>query len=106
MQTNRTRGVTRSSRKLLDDLRDLVAEVETLTANSVGETSSEVLESVLARLESTQEGVAALYHEAKDKVVERASSTDQMIRANPYGSLAIAAGIGLVAGVILGRQRD
>lgn len=106
MQTNRIRGVTRSSRKLLDDLRDLVAEVEALTANSVGEASSEVLERIRARLDATQDSVAALYHEGREKVAEQASSTDQMIRANPYGSLAIAAGVGLVAGVILGRQRN
>ena len=42
--------------------------------------------------------------EAKQRVAAGARCTDEAIRANPYQSLAIAAGVGVVVGVLLGRR--
>ncbi len=47
-----------------------------------------------------------MYEGAKQRVVAGAKSTDQAIRANPYQSLAIAAGVGLLVGVLLGRRSN
>jgi len=41
---------------------------------------------------------------AKKKVVAGAKYTDSTIRENPYRALAIAAGVGLLVGVLLGRR--
>ena len=40
----------------------------------------------------------------RDITHHRAQCTDQAIRANPYQSLAIAAGVGILVGVLIGRR--
>jgi ElaB/YqjD/DUF883 family membrane-anchored ribosome-binding protein len=56
------------------------------------------------RFDAAQERFTDIYEGAKKKVVAGAKCTDAAIRANPYQSLAIAAGVGLLVGVLLGRR--
>ena len=45
-----------------------------------------------------------LYDGAKKKVVAGAKYTDTAIRENPYQALAIALGVGVLIGVLVGRR--
>jgi len=56
------------------------------------------------RFDAAQERLGVMYEGAKQRVVAGAKCTDQTIRANPYQSLAIAAGVGMLMGVLLGRR--
>jgi len=94
----------RSPKELLVELQALVAEAETMMGDSVAEHSAEAIESLHSRFVAAQEQVADAYAGARKKVVAGAKYTDQTIRANPYQSLAIAAGIGLLVGIFLGRR--
>jgi len=91
-------------RELLSELQVLVAEAETMMADSLSEHSAAAIESLRARFFAAQERFAELYDGAKRKVVAGARCTDEAIRANPYQSLAIATGVGLLVGVLLGRR--
>jgi ElaB/YqjD/DUF883 family membrane-anchored ribosome-binding protein len=102
---NQTDTVTQTPEEIVTELRALVIEAEKILGN---DTTAPCSESVLAalheRLEAAQERLANFYASAKQKVVKGAKFTDGAIRANPYQSLAIALGVGLLAGVLLGRR--
>ena len=54
--------------------------------------------------QAAQERFADIYEGAKKKVVAGAKYTAATIRENPYQSLAIALGVGVVLGVLIGRR--
>ncbi len=91
-------------KELLHDLQALVAEAETMMTASASEHSADALETLRTRFHAAQERFSHLYDGARTKVVAGARCTDQTIRANPYQSIAIAAGVGLLVGVLLGRR--
>ena len=90
---------------LLHELNTLVREAEAMVAGSVAEHSAEALGCLRARFDAAHERCAEAYAAARQKVVAGAKYTDETIRANPYQSLAIAAGIALLVGVLVGRSR-
>lgn len=95
---------TQSPEELLTELRTLVTDAEKMIGDSVTETSADAMGALRSRFADAQERLADLYADARDKVVSGAKYTDKAIRANPYQSLAIAAGVGLLAGVLIGRR--
>ena len=102
-ETNRT---TQTPGDVLNELRALVAEAERMLGSQPegGCNCDVTLAALRERFETAQARCAELYAGAKGKVIAGAKSTDEAIRENPYQSIAIAAGIGLVAGVLLGRR--
>ena len=102
-ETNRT---TQTPEEVLNELRGLVAEAQRmLRESSRGGCDCDLnLASLRERFESAQERCAELCTDAKQRVIAGAKTTDAAIRENPYASLAIAAGVGLLAGVFLGRR--
>jgi ElaB/YqjD/DUF883 family membrane-anchored ribosome-binding protein len=91
-------------RELLNDLHALVAEAEKMMGDSLSEHAGEAVGALRARFDAAHERLGEVCSRAKQKVVAGAKCTDQAIRANPYQSLAIAAGAGLLIGVLLGRR--
>jgi ElaB/YqjD/DUF883 family membrane-anchored ribosome-binding protein len=91
-------------KELLTDLQALVAEAETMIADSLSEHSADAIDSLRSRFVAAQERFTDAYAGARKKVIAGAKYTDETIRANPYQSLAIAAGVGLLVGVLLGRR--
>ena len=55
-------------------------------------------------IETARTRVVGLYEEGKEAGVTSAESADATIRENPYQSLAIGAGIGLLIGLLVGRN--
>ncbi|MBK8476010.1 MAG: DUF883 family protein [Opitutaceae bacterium] len=90
--------------ELLNDLQALVGEAEAMITDSVSEHSADAIESLQTRFHAAQARFAEAYAGARKKVVAGAKCTDTAIRENPYQALAIAGGIGLLLGVLLGRR--
>ncbi len=90
--------------ELLHDLQKLVGEAEAMITDSVTEHSADAVESLQARFHAAQERFADVYAGARKKVIAGAKCTDTAIRENPYQALAIAGGVGLLLGVLLGRR--
>ena len=89
---------------LLEDLHTLVADAEKMMGEAVSERTGEAMAALRQRYEAAQEKLGVLYDGARERVVAGAKCTDTAIRENPYQALAIAAGVGLVAGILLGRR--
>lgn len=91
-------------KELLNELQALVAEAEAMIADSAAEHSAEAIDSLRSRFVAAQERFADAYAGARKKVIAGAKYTDEAIRANPYQSLAIALGVGVLVGVLIGRR--
>jgi ElaB/YqjD/DUF883 family membrane-anchored ribosome-binding protein len=101
---NNTETTAQTPKDLLNDLHTLVAEAEKMMGDSLSENSEGAISALRSRFDAAQERLSDLYTGARKKVVAGAKYTDETIRANPYQSIAIAAGVGLLVGVLLGRR--
>ena len=101
---HRNGSVAQKPEELLNDLRSLVGEAEKLIGESAGEQSEELLTSLRERFAAAQERFSEVYDGARKKVIAGAKYTDETIRENPYQSLAVALGIGVLVGVLVGRR--
>ncbi len=93
--------------KLISDFKVVVADAEELlrvTAGQAGEKAVELRSKIQSRLADAKlqlaDTQAALVEKAK--VVSRA--TDDYVHDNPWRSVGIAAGVGLVIGLLIGRR--
>jgi len=101
---NNTASSPQTPKDLLNDLHTLVAEAEKMMGDSISEHTEDAVSALRARYDAAQERFSDLYAGARKRVVAGAKYTDETIRANPYQSIAIAAGVGLLVGVLLGRR--
>jgi ElaB/YqjD/DUF883 family membrane-anchored ribosome-binding protein len=93
---------------ILNELRALVSEAERIIgqAPAAGCDCETTLAALRERMEAAQERCAELYEGTKRKVIAGAQRADATVRENPYQSIAIAVGVGLLAGVLLGRRAN
>ena len=96
-------AVKEDAQRLLTDLRALGLEAEKIIESSAAELTDSALVSLQDRLRTAQERFSEFYGTAKQKTVAGVKYTDEVVRANPYQSAAIAAGVGLLAGFLIGR---
>ena len=97
---------SQSPQDLVHDLQALVLEAEQMIGGTVSESSTATMGALRARYDAAQERLGELYENTKGRVVAGAKCTDAAIRANPYQSIAIAAGVGLLIGVLVGRRSN
>ena len=84
---------------LAKDARALMAA----TADVAGEKVAEARKRLAAALDSGKQ----IFGRVREKAVEGAQASDQLVRENPYQSLVIAFGVGAVVGFVLARcSRD
>ncbi len=102
MKNNKSTAQT--PKDLLHDLQTLVAEAEKMMGDSLSEHTADAVSALRTRYDAAHERMGELYDGAKKRVVAGAKCTDEAIRENPYQSIAIAAGVGLLVGVLLGRR--
>jgi ElaB/YqjD/DUF883 family membrane-anchored ribosome-binding protein len=106
LMKNRNAPEPQTPADLLNDLRTLVLEAEKMMESSVSEHTGDAMNALRTRYAAAQERVGELYTSARKNVVAGAKYTDETIRANPYQSIAIAAGVGLLIGVLVGRRSN
>jgi ElaB/YqjD/DUF883 family membrane-anchored ribosome-binding protein len=90
---------------ILHDLHAMIAEAERMVNDKAAEHSEEAVSTLRGRLDAAQERLTELYANAKQHVSAGAKYTDEAIRTHPYESVAVAAGIGLLVGLLVGRNR-
>ena len=98
------KDTAQTPKELLNDLHALVADAEKMMGDSISEHTADAVSALRTRYDAAQERLSDIYEGAKTRVVAGAKCTDTAIRENPYQALAIAAGVGLLAGILLGRR--
>ncbi len=93
--------------KLLADLRLVVADAEELlhsTAGQAGEGAAELRDKVRASLARARDGLAEAQEAALSKARAAGRAADDYVHDNPWRSIGIAAGFGLLVGLLIGRR--
>ncbi len=93
--------------KLERDMRNVVGEVEDLL-RSVGAQGSAATHATQDRLAGALEGVQqrlrALDEQVRTGTRHAAVATDDLVHARPWQAMAVAAAVGLLAGVLIARR--
>ena len=93
--------------KLMADLRLVVSDAEELlrsTAGQAGEGAAELRDRVQASLVRARAGLADAQDAALSRARAAGRAADDYVHDNPWRSIGIAAGFGLVVGLLIGRR--
>lgn len=93
--------------KLMADLRQVIADTEELlrmSAHEVGDSAVEVRGRIQERLKAARVELDELQDAAFAKVKAAGHATDEFVHENPWKAIGIAAGIGLVVGLLISRR--
>ncbi|MBM4296469.1 MAG: DUF883 domain-containing protein [Deltaproteobacteria bacterium] len=97
-------GETTSRDKLVGDLKNLVADAEELlkaTASQAGEKVAEARQKIEQSLIEGKKALADAEKTLRQKSKEAADLADDYVRDNPWSAVGIAAGVGLVLGLLI-----
>jgi len=97
-----------NSAKLLEALQSVVRDAEALlhaTASQTGDRIDAVRSRAEESLKQAKSSLGDLQDEALESVREAADATQDYVKKNPWQSIGIAAGVGLLIGLLL-RRRD
>ena len=97
-----------SKEKLMQDLRVVVGDAEELlraTAGQAGEKVSAARERIQENLVAAKVRLIAAEEAVVARTKQAAKATDQYVHENPWKAVGIAAGVGLVVGVLISRGR-
>lgn len=93
--------------KLMADLRLVVADAEELlrtTAGQAGEGAAELRDKVAATLARARASLADAQESALERARAAGRAADDYVHENPWRSIAVSAGFGLLVGVLIGRR--
>jgi ElaB/YqjD/DUF883 family membrane-anchored ribosome-binding protein len=105
--SNNIQSTTVTKEQLISDFKVVIADAEALikaTANQGGE----AVVNLRAKAEESLAAAKVKLGEAQDALVEKgkiaAQATDDYVHEKPWHAVGIAAGIGLVVGLLIGRR--
>ena len=93
--------------KLVADFKAVVSDAEELlkaTANQTGERAQAARARIEESLGEARERLASLQEDLLGRSREAARATNQLVHDNPWQSVAVAAGVGFLLGLIIGRR--
>jgi ElaB/YqjD/DUF883 family membrane-anchored ribosome-binding protein len=93
--------------KLVEDLKVVVRDAEALLRATSAQTGEKIQEARARAEESLKQArtrLTQLEDQAYQRARELADSTESYVRENPWQSLGIAAGVGILVGLLLSRR--
>ena len=93
--------------KLVADLKVVINDAEELlkiTAGQAGERAAAVRDRLQKTIEQAKGKLVEVENKALDQTKAAARATDAYVHENPWRSVGIAAGVGLLFGLLLGRR--
>ncbi len=103
----RTTAPEVTKEKLISDFKVVVADAEALLKASAGQ-GGEALAAVRARVGDSLAIAKTKMLEAEEELLEKtkaaAKATDEYVHDHPWHAVGIAAGVGLVIGMLIGRR--
>lgn len=96
-----------SKEKLINDLHQGIADSEEmlkLTADEVSAGAVQLRERVRERMNQAKVELLHLQQVTVEKAKAAGHATDEFVHQNPWKSIGIAAGVGLVVGLLISRR--
>ena len=96
-----------SKQKLVSDMKIVVSDAEEIlraTAGVAGEKMVDLREQIADRLHDAKMRLADAEAALVDKTKAAVRATDDYVNDNPWQAVGIAAGVGLLLGIIIGRR--
>lgn len=96
-----------NTEKLVADLKVLVADSEELLRASAGQAGEKIAaarERIQASLATARVKLAEAERIVLEQTKKAAKATDEYVHENPWKSVGIAAGVGFVLGLLIGRR--
>lgn len=93
--------------QLIKDLKALAADAEALlmaTANTSGDKLAEIRTKAEASLRAAKVTMADAQVDVLAKAKEAATATNHFVQENPWRSVGLAASVGVIVGLLLGRR--
>lgn len=93
--------------KLSQDFQAVVADAQALlraTANETGERAIAARERVLDTLQDARQQLSLVEEAVAARAKAAARATDDYVHEHPWKTAGIAAGVGLVVGLLIGRR--
>ena len=93
--------------QLVTDMKSVIADAEDMlsaTADQVGDKIARLRARVQDRLEVTRERLAEAEAVLRAKTVAAAKATDEYVHESPWTAVGIAAGVGLLVGLLVARR--
>lgn len=93
--------------QLIKNLKSLAADAEALlmaTANTSGDKLAEIRTKAEASLRSAKVTMADAQVDVLAKAKEAATATNHFVQENPWRSVGLAASVGVIVGLLLGRR--
>lgn len=98
---NRTKG------KMVDDFKAIVTDADDLlqaTAKVSGEGFTAARAKFAEKLTNAKTSLAEAERQVVDKAKQAATATDDYVKGNPWTSVGIAAGVGILIGFLVGKR--
>ena len=98
---------TSDKEQLVQDLKAVIHDTQELlriTADHVGDNAQELRERVSKRLNQAINDLQHLQTVALEQVKAAGHATDEFVHENPWTSIGISAGLGLILGLIVSRR--
>ena len=102
-----TTDTTVSKDKLVQDLKVVIADAEELlraTASQAGEKAAQAREKIQDSLHKAKIKLAEAEEVVIDKTKQAAHATDEYVHEHPWRAVGVAAGIGLIIGLLISRR--
>jgi len=102
-----TQTTTASREKLMADLRVVISDAEELlqlTASQAGDKVADLRARMEERMARAKDELSYLQSAAVDQARDAAKATDHFVHDRPWTAVGIAAGVGLIAGLLMGRR--
>lgn len=92
---------------LMGDLRMVISDAEELlriTADQAGQGAADLRGRIATRMQQAKVELTNLQQVAVAKVQAAGHAADQYVHDKPWRSIGVAAGVGLVVGLLIGRR--
>lgn len=101
-----TKSADVSKEKLMKDLRAVVADADELlraTAGQAGEKVSGMRERIQENVTAVKLRLASAEEDALESARQAAKVTDEYVHDNPWTAIGVAASVGIIVGMLIGR---
>lgn len=102
--TTQDNPIARDIQNVVSDAQDLLKTVQTEAADRASDKMAEVRAKVQTQLDAARRTLGEMQQTVQATATEYMDTTDAYVRANPWQSVGIAAGVGALIGFLIARK--